>query len=253
MFIENVRVSAPTPGKPPKNGLFRISLVTLTTLCSASVLVLPVDAQAFGLRRIVTPIPVPSPAPVAANPKVSGTSCKSSDPEFQCIGLKMVSYLDDLGASVISEADTKLMIQEMNSVWNACKIGFQLENYVAVNPTTVGLKYDPYWQSEGSSVRAAFSDSQTFLVVAVGALSSSTIAVTQMPYSSPYGTLVEKSYARNALTVGHELGHYMGLYHYRDSSNLMNPYIGSDTRALTTSQCATARSSNTQYWPNMMR
>jgi hypothetical protein len=181
------------------------------------------------------------------------TSCKSSDPEFQCIGLKMVSYLDDLGTAVITEEETRTLVQEMNSVWNPCKIGFQLEKYQAVNPTSVGLKYDPYWQTEATSVRAAFSDSQTFLVVAVGVLSSSTIAVTQMPFSSPFGTLVEKGFARNSFTVGHELGHYMGLYHYRDSSNLMNPYIGTNTSGLSVSQCSTARSTNMKYWPAMLR
>ena len=216
-------------------------------------------AHAFGLRRTpLTSAPVPPPAstpapPVAGATTPGATSCKSGDPDFQCIGLKMVSYLDDLGTAVITEEETRTLVQEMNSVWNPCKIGFQLENYQAVNPTSVGLKYDPYWQTEATSVRATFSDSQTFLVVAVGVLSSSTIAVTQMPFSSPFGTLVEKNYAHNALTVGHELGHYMGLYHYRDSSNLMNPYIGTYTGGLQAGQCSTARATNSKYWPAMLR
>ncbi len=260
VFIEKHRKSQFTPGRTARSVLARFTLATLTLLVVSNPL-LPSSANAFGLRRInlgpgippVAPTPTPPPAPVGAQPQPSGSSCKSPDPEFQCIGIKMVSYLDDVGTAVISEADTLRMIQEMNSVWGTCKIGFQLETYVAVNPTTVGLKYDPYWPTEASSVRAAFSDAQTFLVVSVGTLSSSTIAVTQMPFSSPYGTLVEKDFARNALTVGHELGHYMGLYHYRDLSNLMNPYIGSNTRALSSDQCATARNANTRYWSNMMR
>jgi hypothetical protein len=234
---------------------FRVPVFTAIALFSAFSSTLSSDASAFGLRRTTSGVttPIPSPAPVVSDPQTPKTSCRSSDPEFQCIGLKMVSYLDELGTPVITEADTQILIQEMNTVWSPCKIGFQLENYLAVNPTTLGLKYDPYWQSEASSVRATFSDAQTFLVVSVGTLSSSTIAVTQMPFSSPYGTLVEKSFAHNALTVGHELGHYMGLYHYRDSSNLMNPYIGSNTRAISADQCSTARSTNARYWPNMMR
>jgi hypothetical protein len=112
---------------------------------------------------------------------------------------------------------------------------------------------NPNWRSEGSQIRSAFNDQQNLLVVAVGQFSGSTIAVTEMPGYGPYGTLVESTYARNPLTVGHELGHYMGLYHVRNSSNLMNPYIGPHTESLSESQCSIARATNTRYWVQMMR
>ncbi len=195
-------------------------------------------------------------APVVSQPSGPGTdpkSCKSSDPEFQCLALKIVSYEASDKPSVLSKLEAETLVAELNKVWSPCKIGFQLEQYESVNPTTLGLQFDPNWRSQASQVRAAFSDNQTLLIVATGKLTSSTIAVTQMPGYSPFGTLVEDGFADNPLTVGHELGHYMGLYHYRSSSNLMNPYIGTHTENLTSSQCATARSTNQKNWAQMFR
>ena len=200
--------------------------------------------------------PVTSPTTTPATPSGQGgvrKSCRSSDPQKQCIGLKIVSYVNSNGTSVLNENDAEILTEQMDAIWRVCNIGFQLETYEAVNPITVGLSYNPNWRSESTQIRSAFSDQQTFLVVAVGSLGGSTIAVTQMPGYGPFGTLVESAYASNPKTVGHELGHYMGLYHIRNSSNLMNPYIGPNTEQLSQSQCATARATITQSWQHMMR
>jgi hypothetical protein len=74
-----------------------------------------------------------------------------------------------------------------------------------------------------------------------------------MPGSGPFGVVVEEDYGHNAYTVGHEIGHYMGLYHYNSSTNLMNPYIGSNTSGLTQNQCDIARDTNTEEWGAMLR
>jgi hypothetical protein len=180
-------------------------------------------------------------------------SCKSTDPEFQCLDLRLVSYDSDLGQTVITETEALTLVSELNQVWSPCKIGFQLESYDHVNPTTRGLSMNPNWRSEGSQIRSAFNDQRSLLVVAVGQFAASTIAVTEMPGYGPYGTLVESTYSKNALTVGHELGHYMGLYHLRNTSNLMNPYIGPHTELLSQSQCTIARSTNARFWTSMMK
>jgi len=169
------------------------------------------------------------------------------------MALKVVSYEDGQNPSILSESKAELLTAQINSVWKPCKIGFQLEAYQSVNPITVGLRYHPNWRSDSTSIRSTFSANDSLLVVATGSFSSATIAVTQMPGYAPFGTLVEEEYAENPLTVGHELGHYMGLYHIRNTSNLMNPYIGAHTENLTPSQCQIARSTNLSNWIQMMR
>jgi hypothetical protein len=208
--------------------------------------------------------PLPDGIPPPASPPETGTqpapsptgpakSCVNPDPDFQCIGLKIVSYETPDAATVLPKARAEALVDELNSVWSPCKIGFQLETWMSVNPLALGLQYNPNWRAEASTVRSTFDDSKTMLIVATGKLTSSTIAVTQMPGYAPFGTLVEDSFAGNPLTVGHELGHYMGLYHLRNTSNLMNPWIGDHTRELSASQCSIARSTNQKYWVHMMR
>ena len=220
-----------------------LSLCTLLGACH-----LPISPQ--------KPSPPPSqnvgtpPVPESTAPT---QSCKSSDPEFQCLGLRLVSYDSESGGTVITKSEANELVSGLNRVWSTCKIGFELDSYDHVNPITRGLSMNPNWRNEGSQIRSAFNDQQNLLVVAVGNFSASTIAVTEMPGFGPYGTLVESNYAQNSLTVGHELGHYMGLYHIRNSSNLMNPYIGPHTELLSQSQCAIARSTNSRFWTQMLK
>ncbi len=207
---------------------------------------LPVTAGSPGQTQSTPP-----GAPVSKNP-LGLPSCVTTDLNHQCIGLKIESYENSSGV-LLPEADASTLVIGMNSIWSTCNIGFQLEKYESVDPTTRGLAFNSDWQNDGSQVRSAFAESDKFLVVVVGALTGSTIAVTEMPGGGPYGTLVESLFARNPMTVGHELGHYMGLYHVTDDTNLMNPYIGPNTSSLTSSQCQTARATNTANWPQMMR
>jgi len=233
-----------------------ISLLTLA----------PQTSHAFGLRRpsagsstpTPTPNPLPTSTPVTIDPvgmtlPTGAPACTSTDPNHICIGLKLVSYTQS-GVDSITQAQALAMMAGVNQVWTQCNIGFQLEQYEAVDPTTQGLAYNTNWESDGDTVRRTFNDGTSFLVVAVGSLSGSTIAVSEEAGgASVYGTLVEKLFATNPLTVGHELGHYQGLYHVSDSTNLMNPYIGANTEQLTSSQCDTARSTDYAEWQSMMR
>ena len=193
---------------------------------------------------------IPTPTPIA--PKTYA-SCVTNDPTHICIGLKLVSYENTSGTPVLTSAQASALVDGMNAIWSTCNIAYQLEEFEMVNPADYGLTYNSNWEVDGDTIRSKFQNSTTFLVVTLGTLSGSTIGVTKMPGGSPYGSLIEGAYANNALTVGHELGHYQGLYHISDTTNLMNPYIGADTKALTTSQCATARSADTTSWKAMLR
>ena len=192
------------------------------------------------------PAPTPFPAP-------SPGICENPGPDEQCLALKIVAYQLPSQDPTLTQIQAEAVVVGINRVWKPCGLGFSLERFEVVDPGAFKLNYSPDWRSESEQIRTLFRDDTRFLVVAVGPWSQATIAVTQMPGVGPYGVLVEKDYASNPLTVGHELGHYMGLYHYRDTSNLMNPYIGSSTEGLTSGQCGIAPNTNQKTWPAMFR
>ncbi len=198
---------------------FILALILSTQLISH-------PTQAMGRGRVSIPTVTPTPAPTGTIPipLVGAPSCVSSDPNHICIGLKLVSYTSN-GTAVLTQAQAITLVNGMNT----------------------------NWKNDGDAVRGTFNDGGSFLVVTVGSLTGSTIGVTEMPGAGVYGSLITSSYAQNDLTVGHELGHYQGLYHVSDNTNLMNPYIGSNTSALTASQCSTARATDQSTWTKMLR
>jgi hypothetical protein len=199
-------------------------------------------------------VPASTPTPTATPVATSGSypSCVSSDTDHICIGLKIVSY-ESNGVPDLTEAQAVTLVNGINTVWSQCNIAFQLESFEIIDPTTVGLPYSPDWQSQTSAVRTKFTDKTRMVVIAVGPWNVSTIAVTTMPGSGLYGTVVDQQYSNNPLTVGHELGHYQGLYHVQDTSNLMSAYIGTNTKLLDSGQCSTSRSTDLSNWTAMLR
>jgi hypothetical protein len=200
----------------------------------------------------VAPPAAPSASPTAS----SGTypTCVSSNPSVTCIGLKIVSYQSSAGTTDISETQAVNLVNSMNTLWSQCNIAYQLEVYQSINPTTIGLPYSPNWETQTDAVRTAFKDTTRFVVVDVGPWSGATVAVTTMPGSGLYGSIIAQSYADNYLTTAHEIAHYEGLYdETSDSSNLLSEVFSTDETHLTASQCATAVSTNKQYWSKMIR
>ena len=199
-----------------------------------------------------TPAPTSSPSPVPSSTPAAST-CVSSDPNHICIGLKFVAYQDGTGIPTVNQADSQTLVEQISTIWAACNVGFQVDQYEAVDPTTVGLVYGSGSENDLTSIRSQYSDDSTFLVVITGPWTGSTIAWTELPGGGPFGTIVDDQYGHNPMTVGHELGHYQGLLHVSDSTNLMNPYIGSNTSALTSSQCDSARATDLSDWQAMLR
>jgi hypothetical protein len=193
----------------------------------------------------------PTATPVGTS---SYPSCVSSDPTHTCIGLKIVSYENSDGVTDMTEAQAVTLVNGINAIYSQCNIAFQLEVYQSVNPTTLGLPYSPNWETQTDAVRTAFADKTRFVIEAVGPWTTATIAVTTMPGSGLYGSVVEQQYAKNPITVTHELSHYEGLYdESSDSNNLESLYYSPEATQLTAAQCATSESINKQYWSKMLR
>ncbi len=187
-----------------------------------------------------------------------GDSCVTSDPNHICLGLKVVAYQDSAGVATLSQAVAISDVQAINSVWNQCNLGFQINQFEQADPVHYGLSYQPANLSELNPIRSALDETNTLLVVITGPWnrtgtlgSTGANAWTNMPGYGPFGAVLEKSVANYPNIIGHELGHYLNLDHVSDTSNLMNPIIYTSSMQLSSGQCATARSAAASYWTAM--
>jgi hypothetical protein len=186
-------------------------------------------------------------------PSGIGNTCSSTDPTHQCIALKIVSYKDSSGNDSLTQAQAATLVQGVNSIWSQCNIAFQIDEYVSIDPTTVGLSYGAASENELGTIRQTFSDDKTFLLALTGPWNTSTIAWTEMPGGAPYGAVVDAAFATDPVCVGHELGHYQGLDHDPNMGNVMYAVVYPQDTALTSAQCSSAQATNNQYWKAMFR
>jgi hypothetical protein len=177
----------------------------------------------------------------------------NGDPNRICLGLKVISYKDSNGTPALTQDGANSLVQQINQIWQTCNIGFQIEEYQAIDPAASGLSYGSNSENELTQIRDTFANNSTFLVVATGPWTTSAIAWTEMPGAPPYGTVVDSDFANDPIAVGHELGHYMGLDHVNDMGNLLYPVVYSSNTNLTADQCNTTRSTDQSYWQGMMR
>ena len=185
-----------------------------------------------------------------------GESCVSSDPNKICLAMHFVSYQDSQGKPVADEYQAAHIIQAMNKIYSQCGIGFQIENYEAVDPAGYGLGFAPQSMGELDKIRKTFDQPlYELLSVTTGHWSLSANAWTNMPSVGPFGAIVEASVVdySDGLIYAHEFGHYLGLYHVADRSNLMNSESYKTSTHLTESQCETLRSTATSNWGGMVR
>lgn len=248
--------------------LLPLGVLGLASACNSSGGVADSAAQAVatnqntgaGALPLVPPIrPQVNPPPVAPAPTPTSTStpefqsCVTGDPHHLCIGLKVVSYLDSSGKSVLSKQEAIQLVQNINEIWQACDIGFQIEEYSSLKAQDYGLQFSAASGGETASIRQTFSNGTTFLLVATGNWTTSAIAWAQMPGNGPYGVVVDSDYSTNAVCVAHELGHYQGLDHDSTSGNVMYPVVFDSYHTLSASQCSEARSTDLSFWPHMLR
>jgi hypothetical protein len=177
------------------------------------------------------------------------------------LALKYVSYRDSNSNPVVSALEAEGNVSGVNALWATCDIQFRIEDYEAVDPSPLDLKFDPREFSELPGIRETFSSPNELLVVTTGpwdrtgTLGSATAnAWTAMPApTGPFGAVLEEKVGEYSALIAHELGHYLGLSHVPDASDVMNAVIYSSSRKLTPNQCQVARATVGSYWALALR
>lgn len=177
------------------------------------------------------------------------------------LAVKYVAYRGASLAPVVTQLETEGNVDAVNAIWAPCGVRFVLEDYEAVEPATVDLNFDPRDLTELFGIRSAFGVSNQLLIVTTGkwdrsgTLGSSTAnAWTTMPApDGPFGVVMEEPVAEFSALIAHELGHYLGLVHVSDQTDVMHAIIYSSSKTLTADQCATARSTIDVYWQPALR
>lgn len=169
------------------------SIATLTT-CTGALAAAPAAAPK-AVAAPAAPKASTSTAPVGS---VVGPSCKGGDSNHLCLALKYVAYDDGTGKPVASQQDAITNMQQINQTWAQCDIGFQIEEYDAIDPKNYGFNFDPANTSELDPIRTGLSNDHTLLVVTTGTWDrSGTLgdtganAWTNMPGDGVYGSILE--------------------------------------------------------------
>ncbi len=186
--------------------------------------------------------------------------CEAASPDHVCLALKYSVYRDHLGEPVVSQAEAFQNVREVDQVWSQCKIGFEIESFVQVDPSEDQLNYRPADTGELDIIRRRLEDPEHLLVVTTGTWNragtlgrSPANAWTSMPGENLYGAILEKPVGRFGNIIAHELGHYLNLDHVNDAQSLMNPVIYDNSTSLSREQCENARYAVRTYWQKMIR
>jgi hypothetical protein len=192
----------------------------------------------------------------AANVPAVGESCVSGDANKVCLAIHFVAYQDSAGTVTADETEAATIIRTMNQLWAQCDIGFQIQKYEVVDPTAHSLVYGAGSQNQLDQIRTAFkTPADEMLAVTTGPWGTAVNAWTNMPGSNVYGAVMENSIVGygGGIIYAHEFGHYLGLDHVGNTSNLMNAIIYTTSTSLTASQCQAAKSTAKSYWSAMVR
>lgn len=188
-------------------------------------------------------------------PAQIGETC-TGDASKTCLAVHFVTYQDSNGTPVASTAQAATIIHTMNQIWGKCGIGFQIGQYEAVDPTQTGLAYGAQAQNQLDTIRRTYQNpTDELLAVTTGPWGTAVNAWTNMPGSGVYGAVMEASIVGygGGIIYAHEFGHYLGLDHVGDTSNLMDAIIYTSSTSLTTSQCQVAKQTAISNWAAMVR
>jgi hypothetical protein len=212
------------------------------------------DGYAADLPDIPVVYPPPSHDPIV------GASCRPNEPGKFCLGVKYVVFKDANDNPVLSEAQALNNVQKMNSFYEKCRIAFQLDKFIIVNPSDHSQRFHLRGYEELDQLRNTFGDSRSLLVVTTGSWDRSgpigntgANAWTSLPGEGPYGAILEASVGNFPNIVAHEIGHYLNLLHVQDSTALMNKIIYAKSTTISDLQCTGARRAVAYYWQAMLR
>lgn len=219
----------------------------------------PVASVSTGSTSSSDPVATPTATPTAtpsSNPAIVGASCEGNAAGNTCLAVHFVTYKDSSGTPTATQDQAITIIGTMNKLYSGCKIAFEIEKYEQVDPTASGLSYGAQSQNELDQIRQTYAQpSNELLGVTTGPWGTAVNGWTNMPGDGIYGAIMEASIVDYAggIIYAHEFGHYLGLDHVSDSSDLMSPLIYTSSTTLTSSQCQTAQNTITQYWSAMVR
>ncbi|MFL5814285.1 MAG: matrixin family metalloprotease [Bdellovibrionia bacterium] len=194
------------------------------------------------IRNIFLTLAATTFAAATATTMMPHSAKADSNSDTITMAVRVVGLQNSAGKTTLTQdSATKLLSDVSQSYAKAgCNIQFKLESFTAVNPKDKGLEYNTSTMAELDKYRAAFDDGKSMLIVDTGAWDSSmhpANAWTAMPGETKMGAVFESSVADFYQIVGHELGHYLGLDHVDDSSNMMNPVIDDYSVKITPDQC----------------
>lgn len=184
-------------------------------------------------------------------PAKIGEGCGGTDKI--CLGVSYVVYKDSSGKPVASPELAAANIKATNAIYAQCGIAFQIDEYQAVDPATYGLAYGAQAANQLTQIRETFGNPSSLLVAFTGPWGTTKNAWTSMPGSAPYGAIHESGVADYPNILAHELGHYLGLDHEGDTTNLLSTIIYPNSTGLSESQCNTMRATADQFWGAMKR
>jgi hypothetical protein len=219
-----------------------LTCLTAAAVASCSGGASPTDSQSPGnaANVLVT----------SAQPAV-GESCSTGQPGRICLALDYIVYKQADGSTVTPEMAASV-VHGINQIHAQCNIGFQIEKFAEVVPGDHGLSDGAGVLGELDQIREVFQNDSELLVVTTGPWGTPQIAWTQVPPAAGvYGSIISATSKNDPEVISHELGHYLGLDHVSDESDLMNPVVYATK--LTSTQCDQMRATADEFWKKMYR